>query len=159
MIRVMRTVAMLVILPLAAFAAMVVELPSPQPAEMPFPEASTNVVLAPLPPNLRTATFTIEPQPSRTNEYAVALGKDADGDGELTFAEASLLWGCDCGEWYLIDMESGVQMTPAVGSLTLDKLSFDRSWDMARIIRRGLGDAQECVSQSISVSGFIIRIR
>ena len=77
-----------------AFAA---PLPQPDSADA---GAVTNIVFAasPMP---GAVTFSLEFAPSPTNNVEIALGTDADGDGDLSAEEECLSIGWDCGSWFV----------------------------------------------------------
>ena len=77
-----------------AFAA---PLPQPDSADA---GAVTNIVFAasPMP---GAVTFSLEFAPSPTNNVEIALGTDADGDGDLSDGEVRLAIGWDCGRWFV----------------------------------------------------------
>jgi hypothetical protein len=85
----------------AARAARIAALPSPEQCAFADAESSTNIVLAVDRAKLFSLGFTIELSPSTTNCLEIALGADSDGDGELSPEESDVLFGYDCGEWFM----------------------------------------------------------
>ena len=121
-------------------------------------EVATNVALNVDAARLERLTFSVAFESCGTNEVLVAVGADADGDGELSVDEADVVFGCDCGAWYRADMRTG-ETAAATNELVIGRLEFDPSWNLFRVVRRGLGEIGESVSVDEECVRFDIRIR
>jgi len=122
-------------------------------------ETATNIPLAVTASRLETLRFEISFESCATNEIAVALGADSDGDGNLSFEEAAFIFGCDCGEWYLTDLETGDVSTNTVGVLNIPHEHFLPEWNLVKVLRRGYGDMGETVTAEIINKRFILYVR
>ena len=128
--------------------------------ELPDCEVVTNVALTANLANLEALRFTLDFEPSASNELAVAVGADADGDGDLSPEEAAVVFGCDCGGWYRVDGTTGAVATNGFGgTVEINKRDFDLSWDLVKVLHRGLGVFAETVTQDAEGKKFIIRFR
>ena len=126
--------------------------------ELPDCEVVTNVALTANLANLEALRFTLDFEPSASNELAVAVGADADGD--LSLEEAAVVFGCDCGGWYRVDGTTGAVATNGfVGTVEINKRDFDLSWNLVKVLHRGLGVFAETVTQDAEGKKFIIRFR
>ena len=123
--------------------------PSPAPASPPIEETSTNIVIAVDAAKLDTVGMTISFSSCASNEVMLAIGQDVDADGDLSFDEAAIIWGCDCGEWYCADLRSGVAAAGPEGTLTIRSRDFDPGWNIVKAIKRGYGDIAEtmCIDE------------
>ena len=90
-------ILMVAFLALSAFAAERVFVPSLPEAVTPDAEVSTNIELNVNAARLQTLTLSVEFESCVTNEVLVAIGADADLDGDLSVDEAGIVFGCDCG--------------------------------------------------------------
>ena len=135
-------------------------LPQLPQGELPDCEVVTNVALTANLANLEALRFTLDFTPNASNELALAIGADADGDGDLSFDEAALIFGCDCGGWYRADAATGAVATNGFGgTVEINKRDFDLSWNLVKILHRGLGVFAETVTQDAEGKKFIIRFR
>ena len=82
---------------LSASAAMRI-LPTPPPSGFVDTEASTNTFFAPLQEDTRQYVVRFAGDFSPSNDLEVAIGGDADGDGDLSPVEVEAQFGIDCGE-------------------------------------------------------------
>ena len=139
-------------------AAKVTVLPQLPQGELPDCEVVTNVALTANLANLEALRFTLDFEPSSSNELAVAVGADADGD--LSLEEAAVVFGCDCGGWYRVDGTTGAVATNGFGgTVEINKRDFDLSWNLVKVLHRGLGVFAETVTQDAEGKKFIIRFR
>ena len=139
-------------------AAKVTVLPQLPQGELPDCKVVTNVALTANLANLEALRFTLEFEPSASNELAVAVGADADGD--LSLEEAAVVFGCDCGGWYRVDGTTGAVATNGfVGTVEINKRDFDLSWNLVKVLHRGLGVFAETVTQEDEGKKFIIHFR
>lgn len=123
------------------------------------PEVSTNVALAVSYEKLDYMEFSIGFADSASDELALAVGQDADGDGDLSIDEAAFVWGCDCGSWYFSDLETGETAPAPANAISVKREAFDPDWNLMKIVRRGTGDPQESVSVTEERQKFVISIR
>ena len=143
----------------AVSAAMQVVVPQLPASECADAEVSTNIALNINAARLERLTFAVTFESCETNEVLVALGADADADGDLSIGEADIVFGCDCGAWYRADLRTGVAMQQATNVLVVGKREFDPSWNRFKVVRRGLGEIGESVSADEERVRFDIRIR
>ena len=123
-------------------------LPHLPQGELPDCEAVTNVALTVRLADLEALRFTLDFTSNASNELALAIGADADGDGDLSFDEAALVFGCDCGGWYRVDGTTGAVATNGFGgTVEINKRDFDLSWNLVKVLHRGLGVFAETVTQ------------
>ena len=128
-------------------------------AVRPDAEVSTNIALNVNAARLQTLTLSVEFESCVTNEVLIALGADADSDGDLTIDEADIVFGCDCGAWYRADLRTGEIETAATNALVIGKRQFDPAWNLVKVVRRGFGEIGETVSVDEERVRFDIRIR
>jgi len=122
-------------------------------------EVSTNIALNVNASRLERLSCSIALEACATNEVLFAIGHDLDSDGNLTFGEAALVFGCDCGSWYRADLRTGETFAPATNALVIGKREFDPSWNLAKVVRRGTGDPGETVFIDEEHVRFSIRVR
>ena len=146
-------------LALSAFAGARVVVPSLPEAVTPDAEVSTNIALNVDAARLQTLTLSVEFESCVTNEVLIALGADADSDGDLTIDEADIVFGCDCGAWYRADLRTGEVETATTNALVIGKREFDSAWNLAKVVRRGFGEIGETVSVDKERVRFDMRIR
>ena len=128
-------------------------------AVRPDAEVSTNIALNVNAARLQTLTFSVEFESCVTNEVLVALGADADGDGDLSVDEADIVFGCDCGAWYRANLRTGEIETATTNALVIGKRQFDPAWNRLKVVRRGFGEIGESVEKDEERVRFDIRIR
>ena len=143
----------------SALASARVVVPSLPEAVRPDAEVNTNIALNVNAARLERLTLAVTFESCETNEVLVALGADADGDGNLSIDEADIVFGCDCGAWYRADLRTGMAMQQATNVLVMGKREFEPSWNRFKVIRRGLGEICESVSADEERVRFDIRIR
>ena len=155
----------LLISPFAAVAANVARLPQPGAAAFADTEASTNVALSVDVRMMRSVTFAVETDAAPTNSLEVAVGCDADADGDLALEETAFSFGYDCGSWFLKwpdvppETWSEHRVTGCVErAFVVSRRGYDPEWNIARVIRRGTS-AQGRVSVIQDCPGlrFIVR--
>ena len=129
------------------------------PSLEPDAEAVTNVPVVVNMERLKTWTASISFEPSQTNEVLIALGCDANADGDLAFEESALLLGCDCGSWYRADLRTGEAFVASTNTLTIGRNAFAASWNLAKVIRRGGGESVATFSLDVENTRFDILIR
>ena len=79
-------------LPMTAFAVTVEPLP---PSEFADTEVSTNICFAIDRATMTRVEFTVTLEAAATNNVEVAIGTDANGDGNLSVEEAAYTFGYD----------------------------------------------------------------
>ena len=124
----------------SALASARVVVPSLPEAVTPDAEVSTNIALNVNAARLQTLTLSVEFESCATNEVLIALGADADSDGDLTIDEADIVFGCDCGAWYRADLRTGEIETATTNALVIGKRQFDPAWNRLKVVRRGVGE-------------------
>ena len=146
-------------LALAVHASARVVVPSLPGAVTPDAEVSTNIALNVNAAQLQTLTLSVEFESCVTNEVLVAIGADADLDGDLSVDEADIVFGCDCGAWYSADLRTGEIETATTNALVIGKRQFDPAWNRLKVVRRGFGEIGESVGKDEERVRFDIRIR
>ena len=126
---------------------------------LPDTEVSTNVALHVNSQKLERFTLTLETSCCTSNEVLVAIGCDSDGNGDLSFDEAAFAFGSDCGEQYLADYRTQTIFTNSGSSVIIGKKNFNPSWNLAKIIKRGLGEVGEEITETVENVQFTITIR
>ena len=147
---------------LCSFGLEITPLP---PSDFPDTEIATNFPFAVAAPSHRLA-FSLEFQSTVSNSLEVAIGRDANEDGELSLDEASLAVGYDCGEWFVRSAandsvlcetllhEGWVRRVYEVRSRNIDP-----AWNLARVTRRGRGASNENVTVEMRQTGFGITLQ
>ena len=158
------TVLVALLVHASAFAGARVVVPSLPEAATPDAEVSTNIALNVDATRLQTLTLSVAFDSCETNEVLVAIGTDGDNDGDLSFDEAAIVFGCDCGEWYRTDLRTGTASTEgspveATNAVVIGKREFDPVWNLVKAVRRGLGEIGETVEVGEERVRFDIRIR
>ena len=144
---------------LACIAAREYEWPQLPEGILPDTEVSTNVSLHVSAARLEEFALRIETSNCLSNEVLVAVGHDADEDGDLSFDETAFVFGIDCGSRYLADYAAG-RVSDEVGeTLRIGRRDFDPSWNLAKVVKRGEGDVDAAVTEHIENKRFSIRIQ
>ena len=131
-------------------------------------EASTNITVAiPADKNRLTLSLTVDCTPS--NSVEVAIGRDADGDGDLAPDEADYVLGYDCGEWFVRReegtengeevMEGGLNAGRMTRNIRLVREDIDFDWNLVKVVRRGLGPSAEFAGVSANKQGIAVIVR
>ena len=141
---------------LAAERIVVLSLPEP---DAPDAEVATNFPLTVNAERLERLTIAVSLDSCVTNEVLVALGADADNDGDLSMDESDIVFGCDCGAWYRADLRAGDVEDCCTNALVIGKREFDPAWNLAKVVRRGFGEIDGSVSVDEERVRFNIRIR
>ena len=126
---------------------------------LPDTEVLTNVVLHVNSEKLERFTLSIETTCCTSNEVLVAIGCDSDGNGDLAFEEAAFAFGSDCGERYLVDYRTQTIVNNSGSAITIDKKNFNPNWNLAKIIKRGLGEVGEEITETVENVQLTITIR
>lgn len=146
-------------LALAVCAAKVYEWPQLPPGVMPNSEVSTNVVLHVNVERMERFGLSIQYEGGVTNEVLVAVGHDADGDGDLSFDETAFVFGRDCGSGYLVNYKTEGAIYDIGNSITIERCDFDPTWNLAKVVKRGAGAVGGTVIETVQNQKFYIRIR
>ena len=93
------------------------------------------------------------------SEVLVAVGHDADEDGDLSFEETAFVFGCDCGERYLVNHRTGRVFTGMGDTVAINHRYFDPTWNLAKVVKRGEGAVGETIAEMVENKRFSIRIR
>ena len=143
----------------SAHAGARVVVPSLPETVTPDAEVCTNIALNVNAARLQSLTISVSFDACETNEVLVALGADADGDGDLSIDEADVVFGCDCGAWYRADLRTGAVETATTNALVIGKGQFVPAWNRLKVVRRGLGEIGETVEKDEERVRFDIRVR
>ena len=155
---------LLAFLPFALFAAKTAA-PHLPCGELPNTEVATNLVLRIDAAKTERLVFTIEADNSPSNSLSIAVGHDANGDGDLSLEEADVVFGFDCGEWFEARTANGVVASEAVqgGRISRDIAFHDKAifgeWNLAKVVKRGLGEIDESVVADIRQTHFSLTFR
>ena len=138
----------------ATLNATVGELP---PCDYADTEVSTNFPVTVDFSEMSRIEFTLAFAASPSNAVEVAIGTDADGDGDLSVEEAAYTFGCDCGTWFCRNAVDdrlqvlGTVLETALASadrvsrrFVLKKTRLDTDWNLAKVTRRGSAAILEC---------------
>ena len=143
-----------------------VELPVLPQSDFADTEVSTNFTFAVGGRSNRRLVFSLELQASPSNNMEVAIGCDADEDGQLSLDETALVVGYDCGEWFVrTAARNSVTYSYVTDSGTFRRAyevrsrQIDPSWNLVKVTRRGLGVANENIAIDLIESGFGVIMR
>ena len=153
--------------PMSVFAVTTSNLPS---AEFADSEVSTNIAFAVERPAMTRIEFTVALDATLTNNVEVAIGTDANGDGNLSVAESAYAFGYDCGTWFCrardenkientaVDLD--LQPRPHLShTFILKRRQLDTAWNLVKVTRRGCGAACELVEAKGRKPGFKLEVR
>ena len=154
------------IVSISAFGVTVSALPQSEYADT---EVSTNIAFAVERPAMTRIEFTVALDATPTNNVEVAIGTDANGDGNLAVEEAAYVFGWDCGRWFKREGElfdcsdcSNVRLN-AEGriekSFVLKKRQLDTAWNLVKVTRRGCGATCELVEAKGRKPGLKLEVR
>ena len=151
--------AMAAVLSLAAYAAKVCDWPQLPEGTLPDTEVATNIPLRVNAERLDVFSLRIQVSDATASEVLVAVGCDADENGNLSEDEAAFVFGDDCGERYLVDCRAGLVADVTEDTLSIAHRHFNPAWDLAKVVKRGPGSVGETVSEIIENKTFSIRLR
>ena len=140
-------------------AAKEYEWPQLPEGTLPNSEVSTNVSLHVNMSRLAVFALRIEATNCVSNEVMVAIGHDADKNGDLSFEETAFIFGIDCGKRYLADYSGKRVLDDVCETLHIRHRDFNPSWNLAKIVKRGDGDLKTTVTEHIKNKSFMISIR
>ena len=126
---------------------------------MPNTEVTTNLPLHVKAERVREFGLTLNAGNCVSNEVLVAVGCDADGDGDLSFDETAFVFGYDCGARYFVDYISGTVDDTVGETVVVGWRSFDPAWNMAKVVKRGAGTVGESIVETVLNKRFDITIR
>ena len=158
---------MILMLPMAAFAVAVTPLPQGEYADT---EVSTNIAFAVERPVMTRIEFTVALDATPTNNVEVAIGADANGDGNLSVEESAHVFGYDCGEWFCRARDENKIESSAVNislqpqprlshTFVLKRRQLDMAWTMVKVMRRGCVAACELVKAEGKLPGFKLEVQ
>ena len=150
-------------LPMAAFAVTVEPLPQSEFADT---EVSTNIAFAVERPAMTRIEFTVSLDATPTNNVEVAIGTDANSDGNLAVEEAAYVFGYDCGTWFARSAGlEGLGSLEGLGggrvekTFVLKRRQLDTAWNLVKVTRRGCVSACELVEAKGRKPGFKLEVR
>lgn len=153
----------LMALPMTAFAVTVKPMP---PCAYADTEVSTNIAFVVDRAMMTRIEFTVALDATPTNNVEVAIGTDANGDGNLAPEEAAYVFGYDCGRWFMRVGElfdcSIVQLDGAgrlEKTFILKMRKLDTTWNLVKVTRRGCGAMCELVKAEGRKPGFKLEVR
>ena len=159
----MKLLAMIPLLPMAAFAVTVEPLPQSEFADT---EVSTNIAFAVERPAMTRIEFTVSLDATPTNNVEVAIGTDANGDGSLAVEESAYVFGYDCGTWFARSAGlEGLGSLEGLGggrvekTFVLKRRQLDTAWNLVKVTRRGWGSTCELVEAKGRKPGFKLEVR
>ena len=145
---------------LTACAAKTIVLPQLPDGALPDTEVVTNVALRVNAERLDVFSLKIEIDGAgAASEVLVAIGHDADENGDLSFEETAFVFGCDCGERYLVNHQTGRVFTGLGDTVAVSHRHFDPAWNLANVVKRGEGAVGETITETVENKRFSIRIR
>ena len=148
---------------ISVFGVTIPELPQSAFADT---EVSTNIAFAVDRAMMTRIEFAVALDATPTNNVEVAIGTDANGDGNLAPEEAAYVFGYDCGRWFtrvgeLFDC-SIVQLDGAgrlEKTFILKMRKRDTTWNLVKVTRRGCGATCELVKAEGRKPGFKLEVR
>ena len=154
---------MILLLPMAAFAVTVEQLPQSEFADT---EVSTNIAFVVERPAMTRIEFAVALDATPTNNVEVAIGTDANGDGNLSVEESVHVFGYDCGTWFARSAGlEGLGSLEGLGggrvekTFVLKKRQLDTAWNLVKVTRRGCGTTCELVEAKGRKPGFKLEVR
>ena len=73
--------------------------------------------------------------------------------------ETDFVFGCDCGERYLADYRTQTIASHSGSSVIINRKDFNPAWNLAKIIKRGLGEVREEITETVENMQLTITIR
>ena len=159
----MKLLAMIPLLPMAALAVTVEPLPQSAFADT---EVSTNIAFAVERPAMTRIEFTVALDATPTNNVEVAIGTDTNSDGNLAVEEAAYVFGYDCGAWFARSAGlEGLGSLEGLGggrvekTFVLKRRQLDTTWNLVKVTRRGCGSTCELVEAKGRKPGLKLEVR
>ena len=129
-------------------------------------EVSTNIVFVVERPAMTRIEFTVALDATPTNNVEVAIGTDANSDGNLAVEEAAYVFGYDCGTWFARSAGlEGLGSLEGLGggrvekTFVLKKRQLDTAWNLVKVTRRGWGSTCELVEAKGRKPGLKLEVR
>ena len=129
-------------------------------------EVSTNIAFAVERPAMTRIEFTVALDATPTNNVEVAIGTDANSDGNLAVEEAANVFGYDCGTWFARSAGlEGLGSLEGLGggrvekTFVLKRRQLDTAWNLVKVTRRGCVSACELVEAKGRKPGFKLEVR
>ena len=129
-------------------------------------EVSTNIVFVVERPAMTRIEFTVALDATPTNNVEVAIGTDANSDGNLAVEEAAYVFGYDCGAWFARSAGlEGLGSLEGLGggrvekTFVLKKRQLDTAWNLVKVTRRGWGSTCELVEAKGRKPGLKLEVR
>ena len=145
---------------LTACAAKTIVLPQLPDGALPDTEVTTNILLRVDAERLEVFSLKLEIEgTSAESEVLVAVGHDADENGDLSFEETAFVFGCDCEERYFVNHQTGQVFTGTGDTVAISHHNFDPAWNLAKVVKRGEGAVGETITETVENKRFSIRIR
>ena len=151
------------IVSISAFGVTVSALPQSEYADT---EVSTNIAFVVERPAMTRIEFTVALDATPTNNVEVAIGTDANSDGNLAVEEAAYVFGYDCGAWFARSAGlEGLGSLEGLGggrvekTFVLKKRQLDTAWNLVKVTRRGWGSTCELVEAKGRKPGFKLEVR
>ena len=152
---------------ISAFGVTLSVLPQSEYADT---EVSTNIAFAVDRPAITRIEFTVALDATPTNNVEVAIGTDANGDGNLAVEEAAYVFGYDCGTWFCRSRDENkiessavnlnLQPQPRIShTFILKRRQLDTAWNLLKVTRRGCGSSCELVEARGRKPGFKLEVR
>lgn len=148
---------------ISAFGVTVSALPQSEYADT---EVSTNIAFAVERPAMTRIEFTVALDATPTNNVEVAIGTDANSDGNLAVEEAAYVFGYDCGAWFARSAGlEGLGSLEGLGggrvekTFVLKRRQLDTAWNLVKVTRRGCGAVCELVEANGRKPGFKLEVR
>ena len=131
------------------------------PSEFADTEVATNFVFAVGEGSNRRLVFSVELEATPTNNVEVAIGHDANWDGDLSIDEAALTVGYDCGTWFARSTanDSVTYSDVAISGVfrriyEVRSRHVDSTWNLVKVTRRGQGAVNESIGIELKPFGF-----
>ena len=152
---------------MSVFAVTTSNLPS---AEFADTEVSTNIAFAVERPAMTRIEFTVALDATPTNNVEVAIGTDANVDGNLSVEESAYVFGYDCGTWFCRERDKNKIENTAVDldllprphlshTFILKRRQLDTAWNLVKVTRRGCGAVCELVEAKGRKPGLKLEVR
>lgn len=151
--------AMAAVLSLAACAAKVCDWPQLSEGTLPDTEVATNIPLRVNAERLDVFSLRLQVSDETASEVLVAVGHDADENGDLSEDETAFVFGDDCGDRYFVDCQTGSVVDVTNDTVSVGHRYFNPAWNLAKIVKRGSGSVGETVAEIIENKTFSIRLR
>ena len=129
-------------------------------------EVSTNIAFVVERPAMTRIEFSVALDATPTNNVEVAIGTDANRDGNLAVEEAAYVFGYDCGAWFARSAGlEGLGSLEGLGggrvekTFVLKRRQLDTAWNLVKVTRRGWGSTCELVEAKGRKPGLKLEVR